>query len=143
MEVKGKGTMQTYILRVGRELDNQSDNADDDDNSFITCSSSLVKFFNPMFVGDKDDESVGLSDGNDLSRGRLTRVQSGLDTYEDVLPVKDTVFKGHTKWFGMTFRKGHIERAFLDGQARLHKNAVYYGYMLYVLGPCASVSAFV
>merc|ERR1739848_257556 len=106
---------------------------DDDDNSFITCSSSLVKFFNPMFVGDKDDESVGLSDGNDLSRGRLTRVQSELDMYEDVLPVKDTVFKGHTKWFGMTFRKGHIERAFLDGQARLHKNAVYYGYMLYVL----------
>merc|ERR1711907_85292 len=43
------------------------------------------------------------------------------------------VYAEHTKWFGLCFKKLHVERAFLDGQARQGKIIVFVGYGLYVL----------
>jgi len=47
--------------------------------------------------------------------------------------VSDGVYREHTVCFGLFFRKMHIERSYLDGQARLDKTMVYFGYFLYVL----------
>ncbi len=46
--------------------------------------------------------------------------------------VEDDTFKRHTSWAGLVFSDPQVERAFLNGHARLHKNVVYKGYGLQV-----------
>ena len=50
----------------------------------------------------------------------------------DASPLEKEIFREHTRFFGMLFKTMRMERVFLDGYARLHKNLVYFGYGLLV-----------
>merc|ERR1711934_100351 len=43
-------------------------------------------------------------------------------------PIETETYKKHTWWPGLFFRTLRMERVYLDGYARLHKNLVYIGY---------------
>ena len=51
----------------------------------------------------------------------------------DSTPVEEEIFREHTRWPGLFFRTWRMERVFLDGYARLHKNLVYFGYGLVIV----------
>ena len=113
IEVKGKGLMQTYLLRVVDSSDvGQGDLAHDqsipddteNDDYFVRIASQDRRLFT--------DHSV----------------------YRDSLPITKEVYKKNTKWFGVVFRRLHVERAYLDSQARLYKSYVYIGYIALVIG---------
>ena len=55
------------------------------------------------------------------------------ESTNDVEPVSSSVYQNHTVCFGLFFRKTSIERAYLNGQARLGKNMVYAGYATLVV----------
>ena len=127
MDVKGKGAMQTYILNVGKSSGIRID-ADSG------TEAPFMEYWNPV----QDDKSEDLTSTSHSDVATLSRVSLGsfgcdMNRYKDVVPVKDDKYNAHTKWFGMAFRKGHVESAFLDSQARLNKNMAYYGYLFYAL----------
>ena len=51
----------------------------------------------------------------------------------DASPLEKEIFREHTRFFGMFFKTMRMERVFLDGYARLHKNLVYAGYLVMLL----------
>ena len=127
MDVKGKGAMQTYILNVGKS---SCISIDADSGT----EAPFMEYWNPV----QDDKSEDLTSTSHSDVATLSRVSLGsfgcdMSRYKDVVPVKDDKYNAHTKWFGMAFRKGHVESAFLDSQARLNKNMAYYGYLFYAL----------
>ncbi|UPR01694.1 nucleotide cyclase [Chloropicon primus] len=111
MEVKGKGWMQTYLLRCG------SGHVDSSNQSLDVPSSPLVQYDNPLFF--PSDHSMTTTSGS----GR----------YIDVDPVSELVYSEHTRWFGFFFKRWHIERAYWNAQATKDKFAVLFGYALFVL----------
>ena len=127
LDVKGKGKMQTYLLHVSYE------------DVDATGGPEACTFFVGDDLEDEDDEDIGseFEDKSISSTIRLmrsmTRVRPDGNAYQDVFPVKDDVFRHHTKWFGLVFKKLDVERVFLDAHARLYKNDVYLGYCLYVI----------
>ena len=48
-------------------------------------------------------------------------------------PIETETFKKHTWWPGLFFRTLRMERVYLDGYARLHKNLVYIGYFVMLI----------
>ena len=126
LDVKGKGKMQTYLLHVSYE------------DVDATGGPEACTFFVGDDLEDEDDEDIGseFEDKSISSTIRLmrsmTRVRPDGNAYQDVFPVKDDVFRHHTKWFGLVFKKLDVERVFLDAHARLYKNDVYLGYCMYV-----------
>ncbi|UPR02327.1 guanylate cyclase [Chloropicon primus] len=115
MEVKGKGVMQTYLLRC--------DNAaladpEDPAHGCDIAPDDLDDFF---FLRSEDDLRVNESKGE------------GRKDYQDIQPVSRHEFRMHTKYLGLFFKSWNIERAYLDGQARQDKTAVYFGYAAFVL----------
>ena len=59
------------------------------------------------------------------------KISDDTDFAQDILPVSNAVFNEHTKWYGLMFRERYVERAYLDDQARLQKNVIFFGYLLY------------
>jgi hypothetical protein len=127
--VKGKGMMQTYLLHVS--CDKAAFGAGHDPPE-EACTTFFVED-DDEFEDESDFEDKTISSIMHLVRS-MTRVRPDGNAYQDVFPVKDDVFKHHTKWFGLAFKKMDIERVFLDAHARLYKNNVYLGYFLWVVG---------
>ena len=61
---------------------------------------------------------------------RLFGDDDGPESFLDATPVEDEIFKQHTRWPGLLFKTVRVERAFLDGQARISKTQVYVGYIV-------------
>jgi len=79
---------------------------------------------------DQPEESMGEEEGEAGGfTSVLKSILSGVSPW--YLVTLDEVYLKHTKGFGLLFKKLHIERAFLDRQARLHRNSTYLGYALY------------
>merc|ERR1719171_658286 len=129
MEVKGKGSMQTYLLRLPAMADEEFEGGDN--IASVVASVSKREYENPFFLQSKDDD--GSDRLEEVSSAERLDVGSGPSVYQDIQPVSDAVYAEHTKWFGLCFKKLHVERAFLDGQARQGKIIVFVGYGLYVL----------
>jgi len=118
IDFKGKGLMQTYLLRV-KTLKKI--------NSFSSSQASL----DPL-IFEKNERSMPM---NALARSMATPSEST----NDVEPVSSSVYQNHTVCFGLFFRKTRIERAYLNGQARLGKNMVYAGYATLVVILCGNL----
>ena len=54
-------------------------------------------------------------------------------------PIETETFKKHTWWPGLFFRTLRMERVYLDGYARLHKNLVYIGYFVMLIASFSPV----
>ena len=131
IDFKGKGLMQTYLLRV------MSDENVDESKAEVNIATLHDK--NQILNDDDDDAETIVSESSESNESlRVSAFDSINDAsttsaYQDVQPVSDGVYREHTVCFGLFFRKMHIERSYLDGQARLDKTMVYFGYFLYVL----------
>jgi len=132
MEVKGKGQMQTYLLRVAAAGGDDSCKTEDSFIADILLSSGCMDPFSPQ-----QDESISSA----LQSARLVEIQScapgeekeGHSVRDDHLPIKKHVFKKHTKWGGLAFKKLEWEKAYMNTVARSVEYAVYLGYALYLL----------
>ena len=114
IDFKGKGLMQTYLLRVKtlKEI-----------NSFPASHTSRESL----------DTSVFQEVGRSMPMNALARSMAApSESTNDVEPVSSSVYQNHTLCFGLFFRKKRIERAYLNGQARLNKSMVYAGYATFV-----------
>ncbi|UPR04205.1 guanylate cyclase [Chloropicon primus] len=118
MEVKGKGVMQTYLLRSNKEI--------------LTDSRPLTAqdaFLASPLIHRIASFGTGTSAWTSTNTAESFRVGS----YQDIQPVTSEVYSEHTFCFGLFFRKARVEKCFLDALARSDKNMVYAGYLLYVV----------
>ena len=124
IEVKGKGLMQTYLLKMDDNLRHPS-------RKYRAYISMQEDFENPLFEMDERQNSQQLYLSASLGSLHGSSADSSRD--QKYQPLSTKVFKEHTLWFGLFFKKRHVELAFLDDQARLNKPLVYFGYFLYVM----------
>jgi class 3 adenylate cyclase len=123
-DVKGKGSMQTYLLRVSCDgLECEAGVASENGHPSPQALPHSLSAAN-------GDEDSGDSK-NMLSSDHF--VGSGGKSSQDVSPVNEDVFRQHTKWFGLAFKKLSVEQVFYDAHARLYKKDVYIGYILFVV----------
>ncbi|QDZ21225.1 guanylate cyclase [Chloropicon primus] len=122
IDVKGKGSMQTYLLRLEGQADVDA------------ISNSVRSYENPLLqhTDSKRSEQSEESYTFKLLRDN-SRVVPGHNKYEDILPVKESIFKAKTTLFGLWFKSLEWEQAYLDGEARMVETEVYIGYLLYIL----------
>ena len=123
IEVKGKGLMQTYLLRVG-ELNTREagiSNAASEDSGLNVYDETTTSRPFTLRLTRRNTINDADADADDGSR------------YEDITPVKESVYKAKTTLFGLWFKSLEWERAYMDGEARLVEFEVYVGYLLYVL----------
>merc|ERR1711959_423908 len=114
IDFKGKGLMQTYLLRV-KTLD--------ESYSFPASHTFRESLNTSLF------QEIGRS----MSMNALARSMAApSESTNDVEPVSSSVYQNHTVCFGLFFRKKGIERVYLNGQARLDKSMVYAGYATFV-----------
>merc|ERR1719247_1479573 len=114
IDFKGKGLMQTYLLRV-KTLKETS--------LFASVDPLDLDPLSPLMF-EKNERSMPM---NALARSMAAPSEST----NDVEPLSGSVYQNHTLCFGLFFRKKRIERAYLNGQARLG-NMVYAGYATFV-----------
>ena len=132
VDVKGKGRMQTYLLRMSI-----AENASIEEDCIVESVSYddhyHSSYSNPSFDEEQHmlEKKIALVRLN--SKHRKPFVGS-IEYFEENMLAQDKKrFREHTKWFGLMFKKPKIELAFLDSQARLHEKMVYIGYALWVL----------
>ena len=131
LNVKGKGSMQTYHLDLSsdREYGVVSGNGQP---SLYSLACAYPVGNDVADRSDNSDSSEDMLTSANFVRC-MTRAKGGVKSLHDSRPVKDDVFRHHTKWFGLAFKKLSVERAFLDFHSRLHKNSVYLAFFLYVV----------
>ena len=132
VDVKGKGRMQTYLLRMSI-AGNASIEEDCSVESVSYDGHYHSSYSNPSFDEEQHmlEKKIALVRLN--SKHRKPFVGSIEYFAENMLAQDKKRFREHTKWFGLMFKKPKIELAFLDSQARLHEKMVYIGYALWVL----------
>ena len=151
MEVKGKGLMQTYLLRVcddGNSSGAEDDYDEDEGLGNLMTRISTFKASLPSLdlnLGESWEEGGPTSLGSSLMRsedllgspdGQDDKASSGRCLYQvlyqDALPVTKRVYKEHTRCLGQCFKTIQAERVYLDSSARMGKNYVYIGYALFL-----------
>jgi class 3 adenylate cyclase len=130
IEMKGKGSMQTYVLRPSPH---PIENGNDSDGVSAVYQSAGVGSLHFMQGEEEEvqhEESKGEEEGETGGYTPVLKsILSGVSPW--YLVTLDEVYSKHTKGFGLFFKKLHIERAFLDRQARLYRNSTYLGHALY------------
>jgi len=147
IDFKGKGLMQTYLLRV-KTLKETNSLASQTSlhplDRFVSLNPSMFE----EVVGRSTSESAFArrmatpsKSTNDVeSKSAFARrMAMPSESTNDVEPVSTSVYRNHTQCFGLFFRKMCIERAYLNGQARLGKNMVYAGYATLVVILCGNL----
>jgi class 3 adenylate cyclase len=126
MEVKGKGSMQTYLFKVQGLNSSEGSDADDDNTQGVdeSASSLPAEYVNPLLV---HEERLSFADSILLPSGGEAAV------CRDALPVTLEMYIKHTKCFGLLFKKPGLEVDYLNGEAMRHKHVTYLGYGLFVL----------
>ena len=127
MEVKGKGTMQTYMLHVGNMLDDKDSlgckTLGDAAGSIILSTVEVPS--SPFFLKENAPGSSNSSASGDPLRNPFLLALP--PTSREGVSNK-IYYSEHTKWFGLIFKNSDVELSYLDGLARLNKNVVYVGY---------------
>ena len=127
LEVKGKGTMQTYTLHVGNMLDDKDSlgckTLGDAAGSIILSTVEVPS--SPFFLKEKAPRSSNSSASGDPLRNPFLLALP--PTSREGVSNK-IYYSEHTKWFGLIFKNSDVELSYLDGLARLNKNVVYVGY---------------
>ena len=78
----------------------------------------------------EDVDVAELSGSTNYSAGSLDDEHAASGLWKD--EIEEDVFKRHTKWSGLVFNNKDVERKFLNGHAKLHKQVVYTGYLLQI-----------
>ena len=127
LEVKGKGTMQTYTLHVGNMLDDKDSlgckTLGDAAGSIILSTVEVPS--SPFFLKENAPRSSNSSASGDPLRNPFLLALP--PTSREGVSNK-IYYSEHTKWFGLIFKNSDVELSYLDGLARLNKNVVYVGY---------------
>ena len=111
---------------------------DDSDQKNREVSWAIAGLGDELFGKEDDDEDneiqqalLGVSEGEIAAIATSLRSDGGQSARVDALdtsPLEKEIFKKHTRCFGLFFKTLRMERIFLDGQAKLQKNVVYFGY---------------
>ena len=147
IDFKGKGLMQTYLLRV-KTLKETNSLASQTSlhplDRFVSLNPSMFE----EVVGRSMSESAFArrmatpsKSTNDVESNSAfaRRMAMPSESTNDVEPVSSSVYRNHTQCFGLFFRKMRVEHVYLNGQASLDKNMVFAGYATLVVILCGNL----
>ena len=122
-------SLESALEGLARDL-----RGDEDDTKLQNLKEVTHRLLHVSAEDDAENQAGHSRHLDDFSLRRHIHLRQDFTTkLWDSTPVEKRIFKSHTCCFGLCFTTLRMERLFLDGHARLHKNIVYLGYVLVVV----------